>query len=148
MGRILYFLLLIMAARAAWANGGGYAKGGVTETGTILGFVPEETDKVQIVQEELNVGLTPAEARVEVRYILKNTSGRHVTVRFGFPVEEMAGEDPFVDPAVEKAAKSKAKQRPALQYCRGYRVEVEARRWRRTLRRSRRGMAATREGKG
>ena len=97
-----------------FANGGGYYRGGVERTGTVTGFEPSGTEHIRILDEQLNVWLSPEQAEVEVRYIMRNTSKKRVKVRFGFPVEELFDEG-LSD---EKAARPKKK----LEYCRDYRV--------------------------
>lgn len=71
----------------ALANGGGYSRGGVESSGSIQGFEPKQTDKVQILDEQLTITLGPESAAVEVRYLMKNVSESKAKVRFGFPVE-------------------------------------------------------------
>jgi len=73
---------------AALANGGGYFRGGVEQTGDLAGFEPEETGKVRILDEQLTIVLGKEEAAVEVRYLMHNETNGRVKVRFGFPVEE------------------------------------------------------------
>ena len=105
-----------------FANGGGYSRGGVAQVGTVTGFEPSETEKVHIVNELLSVELHTKEAIVEVRYVLKNTSGKRADVRLGFPVEELKDENPFAPPA--DPAKPEPKTNPQLQYCRDYKIDL------------------------
>lgn len=118
------FLTTAAWLTAEWvlANGGGYSHRGVSETGTIVGFEPSDTEKVRILDEQLNIAVTRDEARVHVRYILKNTSKQRANVRFSFPVEELSEPDPFEEPAATPDPKSKAKAKPL--YCRDYRVDL------------------------
>ena len=69
------------------ANGGGYSRGGVHSSGSIEGFQPKQTEKVQILDEQLTITLGPESADVEVRYLMKNVTKSKAKVRFGFPVE-------------------------------------------------------------
>ena len=84
---------ILPIALAAWlwapvalANGGGYAFG-VDFTGTVAPFQPSGAQHVQIMEEKLDIELRRTDALVVVRYTMKNSSGRAVRVRFGFPVE-------------------------------------------------------------
>lgn len=88
-------LAALLPAPAALANGGGYSRGGVESTGAIAGFEPAATDKVRILDEQLDIALGPEEATVEVRYLMRNESGTKAKVRFGFPVEESFDRDDF-----------------------------------------------------
>jgi len=112
------FLALLAACFAAsvsplFANGGGYVRGGVENTGTVAGFAPSGTGHVRILDEQLNVWLGPEEAEVEVRYIMRNESKKRVKVRFGFPVEESFDTILFTN-------KTTPQKEP--KYCRDYRV--------------------------
>lgn len=98
----------VMAAPAAWANGGGYVSGGVRSTGGVKGFEPEQTEKVRIRDENLTIRLRSKEALVEVRYILKNTSPNSAHVKFGFPVEEVASQNYLGEP-IDLTAHAKRK---------------------------------------
>ena len=88
MARASIFLLFGTLVLPVYGNGGGYILGGVDRTGNLAGFVPEETDKIRIVDEVLTVTFGPREAEVDVRYLMRNESSKRTTVRFGFPVEE------------------------------------------------------------
>jgi len=131
---ILFFTLLILTPpdRAA-ANGGGYLSGGVTNAGDVLGFEPKATENIRILDELLTAKLGPNSAKVEVRYRMKNETDKEVTVRFGFPVEEMGrGEDFDGDgDGIEEPAdlegidpESLPKPHRELGYCRDYQVEA------------------------
>lgn len=115
------YIALIAAAGlgTAWANGGGYSRGGVSETGTVRGFSPSGTETVRIVDEQLTIKLGPESANVEVRYILKNV-GKASSVRFGFPVEELDE----MNEMDEEEGQKKAVTRSSPEYCRDYKVEV------------------------
>src|SRR6478609_2910759 len=76
-------------APSAFANGGGYFRGGVERAGDVAGFEPKETEKIRILDEKLTVALGSKAADVEVRYLMRNETDKKVTVRFGFPVEEL-----------------------------------------------------------
>ena len=110
---------LLAAGAMAFGNGGGYFRGGVESTGAVAGFEPEQTEKVRIVDELLKIELGPAAARVEVRYIMKNTGQSKARVRLGFPVEESQGNgEPLLD---------EEKVRPVVNHlsaCRDYRIET------------------------
>ncbi len=88
---------LALSVLPALANGGGYFRGGVERTGTIAGFEPAATGRVRILDEQLDIALGPAEAAVEVRYLMRNETAAKVKVRFGFPVEESFDRSDFVD---------------------------------------------------
>ncbi len=105
------------------ANGGGYATGGVSETGAIVGFAPEGTEAVQILQEDLDIALKPAAAVVEVVYQLENLTETPVKVRFGFPVEELDAYDMNEDGSEYEGEAGEKKSRQTLEYCRDYEVE-------------------------
>lgn len=79
------------------ANGGGYLTGGVESSGDVLGFEPEATGKIRILEENLVAKLGPNSARVSVRYRMMNETDGKVTVRFGFPVEETGRGEDFAD---------------------------------------------------
>lgn len=85
---ILIFVNTCATLPVVLANGGGYWRGGVESTGTILGFEPAATEKVRIMDEQLNIALGADEATVEVRYVMRNSTDTEAKVRFGFPVEE------------------------------------------------------------
>lgn len=113
-------ILLALAATTLplLANGGGYFRGGVARTGDVELFEPSEVEKIRILDEKLTVAFGREEAAVEVRYLMRNETGKKVKVRFGFPVEElfdndMMGEGGRADP--EQATKS-----DKLKYCRDY----------------------------
>lgn len=99
----------------AFANGGGYFRGGVKRTGDVAGFEPKETEKIRILDEKLTVALGPKSADVEVRYLMRIETDKKVKVRFGFPVEESFDEDLMTE--VGKDGPKKTKQ---LKYCQNY----------------------------
>lgn len=112
-------LLLSGSALNAFSNGGGYADGGVSETGNIVGFIPTGTEAVQIWNEDLDITLKPEGASVKVVYQLKNQTDKTAKVRFGFPVEELQDEGLNEDGSAEDAIPTNSGK---LQYCRDYRV--------------------------
>ncbi len=109
-------------------NGGGYATGGVSETGSIIGFTPSGTEAVQILEENLAIALRPATASVQVRYLLKNVTDSPAKVRFGFPVEELNAHDELNEDGSSAENEDPAQvAKKGLQYCREYRVEASGR---------------------
>ncbi|MCH7225810.1 NADase-type glycan-binding domain-containing protein [Haloferula sp. A504] len=120
----LAILILLGIGTVVLANGGGYRRGGVEAMGDVAGFEPENTEKVRIVDELLRFECHESFADVEVRYLMKNLTGRAVTVRFGFPVEESydAGTDPGGSPAMKRP-----EGREDLLYCENYRIEAAGR---------------------
>jgi hypothetical protein len=105
-----------LAPALCLANGGGYAYG-VRQTGTVTPFEPRGIKSVQIVDEKLDILLTPGGARVTVRYAMKNVADKKVTVTFGFPVERVT--DPDSEP------KKKSKTPP--KHFRNYNVKLDGR---------------------
>lgn len=97
------------------ANGGGYFRGGVEQTGDVAGFEPSETGKIRILDEKLTVKLGPKSADVEVRYLMRNETDKKVKVRFGFPVEESFDTDLMLETGKDGSRKS-----DRLQYCQDY----------------------------
>jgi hypothetical protein len=117
---VLLISFFAIGSSWAWANGGGYSRGGVSDSGTILGFEPAGMKGVSISDEQLDIALGRSAAQVEVRYVLRNAGERKAAVRFGFPVEELAGEPIW---GYEAAAKERKRStRGELQYCRDYQV--------------------------
>lgn len=112
----LLTVLLTAVSSSLFGNGGGYATGGVSESGTVTGFTPSGTEKVQITDETLTIRLGQSAADVEVHYTLKN-QGEGGEVRFGFPVEEL-------DEFDEMTEEEKPKPRSSPKYCRDYSVTV------------------------
>lgn len=112
-------VILVLAALSvpAHANGGGYFRGGVSQTGDITGFEPKSTEHIRILDEKLTVDLGSAEAAVDIRYRMRNESGRKVKVRFGFPVEESFDVENLGVPAARTAEKT-----DQLRYCRDYAI--------------------------
>jgi Domain of unknown function (DUF4424) len=94
----------------AFANGGGYFRGGVEHAGDLAGFEPKETEKIRILDEKLTVALGPKSADVEVRYVMHNETDKKVKVRFGFPVEE----------SFDKDLMGAATKTDKLRYCQNY----------------------------
>lgn len=51
--------ILLATASALLANGGGYFRGGVENTGDVSGFEPKATENIRILDEKLTVKLGP-----------------------------------------------------------------------------------------
>jgi hypothetical protein len=100
-------------------NGGGYVRGGIENTGDVAGFEPKATENIRILDEKLTIGLGPTEADVEVRYLMRNVTGKKVKVSFGFPVEESFDDETM---GYETGAKPKARDGKKLAYCRNYQI--------------------------
>ncbi len=115
-------LFLIAGISTALGNGGGYVRNGVESTGGIVGFEPENTEKIAMVDEKLTVTLGTEGADVEIVYLMKNVTDEKVKVRFGFPVEETRRDDGggiyFLGEAAEKERREKEMIRPT--YCTDY----------------------------
>jgi len=97
------------------ANGGGYHIG-VEFTGSLAPFSPVGTERVQIMDEKLDVLLKHEYAEVNVRYLMHNESKRSAKVTFGFPVEDVEN---------EWGMEPKAKSKNAIvspDYCKNYQV--------------------------
>lgn len=112
--------LLVASAVPLFANGGGYFRGGIKEAGDLTAFEPQATGNVRMVDEKLTISLGKDAAKVEIRYLLKNQTAGKVTVRFGFPVEELFdidGMDLGGDPIEEKTSDGKK-----LKYCQNYQI--------------------------
>ena len=106
----------MVLSQPAFANGGGYFRGGVEHAGDVAGFEPKETEKIRIVDEKLTVALGPKSADVEVRYLMRNETDKKVKVRFGFPVEE-SFDNGYGAGEIPERAKGKRDQ---LRYCQDY----------------------------
>jgi hypothetical protein len=116
---ILYFAVSVSLS----GNGGGYHRGGLASSGDVMGFEPEGTGKVRIVDEKLEVELGESMVQVRVRYLMRNMSGKRVKVRFGFPVEEGP------EMALGEGLDGKwTKKNDSLQYVRDYRIEAGGKR--------------------
>lgn len=113
-------------APSAFANGGGYFRGGVERAGDVVGFEPKETEKIRILDEKLTVALGPKSADVEVRYLMRNETDKKVKVRFGFPVEESFDDDDFMDREMKERDR-KAIAAGKLKYCENYTITAEGR---------------------
>ena len=94
----------------------------MNSSGTVQGFEPKGTEKIQILDEVLNVRLGQEYAEVEVRYIMKNLSHDNVKVTFGFPVEE--GVDKDLYQTANKSESNKVGKKTSLKYCRDYHIEM------------------------
>jgi len=108
---------LLAAAHFLHANGGGYFRGGVENTGDIAGFEPVATENIRILDEKLTIKLGTKEADVEVRYLMRNVTDKKVKVRFGFPVEESFDMNFMAGPGEEKSPDGKR-----LAYCKNYQI--------------------------
>lgn len=111
------FTLTLAAAPPLLGNGGGYFRGGIENAGNIELFEPEEVEKIRMLDEKLTIDLGATEAKVEIRYLLRNETSGKVKVRFGFPVEELF-DDSMGMPSKEGAEKAKGE----LKYCKDYKV--------------------------
>jgi hypothetical protein len=109
--------LLLIGVPTAWGNGGGYISGGLRSTGGIVGFEPLATEHVRILDETLVIRAGKDRAKVEVRYRMRNMTGKKVKVRFGFPIEESADDDPYQPPGGTAQA---SQTNP--QYCKDYAI--------------------------
>ncbi len=103
--------------RPVHANGGGYFRGGVENTGDVAGFEPKATENIRILDEKLTIRLGPKQADVEVRYLMRNITDKKVRVRFGFPVEESFDRSFMGEPERNKESDGKR-----LAYCKNYRI--------------------------
>jgi hypothetical protein len=112
--------ILLALTQLIHANGGGYVRGGIENTGDVSGFEPKATENIRILDEKLTIGLGPTEADVEVRYLMRNMTGKKVKVRFGFPVEESFDDDNTM--GYEPETKPKARDGKKLAYCRNYQI--------------------------
>jgi hypothetical protein len=114
---ILFAFGVLLLIQPLHANGGGYFRGGVENTGDIAGFEPKATENIRILDENLTIRLGPKEAEVEVRYLMRNVTDKKVKVRFGFPVEESADRNLMGEPDRDKAPDPKR-----LAYCKNYQI--------------------------
>lgn len=123
MRRVHFFLCGLGAglwAGAALANGGGYAFG-VKFTGSLAPFQAFGTERVQILEEKLDVDLRRTDASVVVRYTMRNVADSPVRVQFGFPVEAIR-EDAFEDEEADRGEASPKGLLGAIQQLKGYAV--------------------------
>ena len=109
--------LFLISGMEAWGNGGGYISGGLRSTGGIVGFEPVATEHVRILDETLTIRAGKDRAKVEVRYVMRNMTDRKVKVRFGFPIEESADENPYQPTSGSARASHKSPQ-----YCKDYAI--------------------------
>lgn len=108
------FCFLVCSVSAAFANGGGYFRGGVEKAGDLTGFEPKATENIRMLDEKLTIKLGPKEADVEIRYLMRNITDKKVNVRFGFPVEES------FDTAEWSVDRRKPLDGNSLSYCKNY----------------------------
>lgn len=108
--------------QAALGNGGGYTRGGVTESGAIKGFEPRGTERVRILDEVLRITLGRESASFIVRYVLKEVRGQKADVRFGFPFEEIPTVDELNEDGSESATRRPKPSEPKA--LRHYKVSV------------------------
>ncbi len=113
---IFVSFLLLTTISPVLANGGGYFRGGVENTGDIAGFEPQATENIRLLDEKLDIKVGKESAKVEVRYLMKNVTDKRVKVRFGFPVEEAR------NPELMGLPEDKAPDPENLQYCRDYQI--------------------------
>ena len=113
-------VILLASVSPVHANGGGYFRGGVENTGDVTGFEPKATENIRILDEKLTIRLGQKKADVEVCYLMRNETAGKVKVRFGFPVEELFDnssiEGSWTDP--EQSDRGNGK----LRYCRNYKI--------------------------
>lgn len=110
-------ICLFVATPHALANGGGYFRGGISNTGDIEGFEPRATENVQIIDEVLHIRAGKTQAAVEVRYLMRNVTDKRVKVRFGFPVETTPSRDLY-----SPTSPSKTDPKKAPSYCKNYQI--------------------------
>ncbi|NJM37022.1 MAG: DUF4424 family protein [Akkermansiaceae bacterium] len=118
----ILMLCFTLFTQSVFANGGGYFRGGVEKAGDIAGFEPEETEKIQILNEHLTVSLGPKDAEVEVRYVMRNQTDKKVKVRFGLPVEESFDQNQLM--GGEAATSPDSKEKITLKYCQNYTISA------------------------
>jgi hypothetical protein len=104
----------------AGANGGGF-RYGVEFTGGVAPFEPSGTERVQIIDEKLDITLYEGDAEVHVRYVMKNITGRKAKVTFGFPLEAT---EPVIYAKDQKVTTKIMAERSA-KYCRDYQVTAD-----------------------
>jgi hypothetical protein len=110
------FCFFVCSVSAAFANGGGYFRGGVEKAGDLTGFEPKATENIRMLDEKLTIKLGPKEADVEIRYLMRNITDKKVNVRFGFPVEES------FDTAEWSVDRRKPLDGNSLSYCKNYQI--------------------------
>lgn len=139
-------VLTFVPTASLLANGGGYVTGGVSSSGDVLGFAPEATEKIRILDELLVARLGPNSAAVSVRYRMKNETASKVKVRFGFPVEETGRGEDFADEDGNLALEgidpeSLPKPHRKIGYCRDYAVTAGGKRLKVSWEEEKRGKA-------
>jgi hypothetical protein len=103
-----------------YANGGGF-RYGLKFTGGVAPFEPSGTERVQIVDEKLDIKLHERDAEVRVRYMMKNISKKRANVRFGFPVDVT---EPMYYGKDQKVSAKTMSER-AARYCRDYHISAD-----------------------
>lgn len=112
--------IFTVSTSALFANGGGYFRGGIDQTGDLTAFEPHATENIRMVDEKLTIDFGKVSAGVEIHYVLKNQTNEKVNVRFGFPVEELFDIDEMdADPEDSSSEISKKKD---LKYCQNYTI--------------------------
>lgn len=104
---------------SVFGNGGGYHYG-IKFTGGISPFSAEGVEHVQIIDEKLDIHLLANHAAVQVRYLLKNISDKSVSVKFGFPVEDVDDHWSGIVPFEEQSKQVKK----VSAYTRNYKVSL------------------------
>lgn len=124
MRNILAIHLFVAAsiwADSVKANGGGYVTGGAANTGDIAGFEPKSTESIRMAGEDLHIKLGPKSAKVEILYRMENVTQKRVTVRFGFPVEEVPSVHGLgIGAVLPPASEIEVHSEPL--YCKNYRL--------------------------
>lgn len=78
----------VLGPCALQANLGSFYDDGVFSSGALRAFEPRHMEAVRIVDENLVIDLGDRAADIEVRYLMRNETGKRVKVRVGFPIEE------------------------------------------------------------
>ena len=115
---IKHLLLFLVCCTHVWANGGGYHRG-VDFTGAVAPFSPKGTEKVQIIDEKLDIVLKHKYAEVSVRYLMRNDGNWPAKVTFGFPVEDVVDDWMGYD-----SDQSNKKAKSHSDYCKNYQVTI------------------------
>jgi hypothetical protein len=98
---LLLAAFLLSAQDTAWANGGTFATSSVFATGNLL---PERKQKIELVDELLEVSFDGDWATVSVTYTLQNRGGAD-SMTYGFPVDvALEGGQSGMDESIEDFA--------------------------------------------